>query len=93
MRHMGHFGCGKYGGFPGENPETAAGTADATKNSVMIVALIILGFVAAGVVLGLVAATSAPVGYQDEAGFHFGGPGKAARTEEGFAYKVSHAKA
>jgi hypothetical protein len=79
--------------FPRGKPGNGCWHRRCYQNSVMIVALIILGFVAAGVVLGLVAATSAPVGYQDEAGFHFGGPGKAARTEEGFAYKVSHAKA
>jgi hypothetical protein len=58
----------------------------------MIVALIILGFALAGVVLGFFAVTAAPVGYQDEKGFHFG-PDKAVSTEETFALDVSHAKA
>ena len=58
----------------------------------MIVALVILGFALAGVVLGLFAVTAAPVGYQDEKGFHFG-PDKAVTTEETFALDVSHAKA
>lgn len=58
----------------------------------MIVALIILGLAAAGVVLGLFATVAAPVGYQDEKGFHFG-PDKAVRTEETYALEVSHANA
>lgn len=38
----------------------------------MTIALIIVGLTAIGLVIGLVAASNAPVGYQDEAGFHFG---------------------
>lgn len=38
----------------------------------MIALLILTGLVAAGMMIGLYAATSAPVGYQDEAGFHYG---------------------
>jgi hypothetical protein len=38
----------------------------------MIVLLVIVGFVAAGLVIGLIATASAPLGYQDESGFHFG---------------------
>jgi hypothetical protein len=58
----------------------------------MIVALIIAGLTVAGVVLGLFAVTAAPVGFQDEKGFHFG-PDKAVHTEETFALDISHAKA
>jgi hypothetical protein len=83
---------GKYGDYAGADTEIAAGTFDAGKNAMMIVALIILGFAVAGVVLGLFAVTAAPVGYQDEKGFHFG-PDKVERTEETFALEISHAKA
>ncbi|HEX4265438.1 MAG TPA: hypothetical protein VH597_13965 [Verrucomicrobiae bacterium] len=38
------------------------------------------------------AAEAAPVGYQDEKGFHFG-PDKVTHTEETFGFEVSHAKA
>ena len=58
----------------------------------MIVAIVILGFAAAGVILGMFAAAAAPVGYQDEKGFHFG-PDKVTHTEETFGFEVSHAKA
>ncbi len=47
----------------------------------MIVALIIVGFVALGVVIGFFATATAPVGYQDEVGFHFG-PELGARREK-----------
>jgi hypothetical protein len=43
--------------------------------------------------LGVFAATSAPVGYQDEKGFHFGPDQSPAKVQEGFAFEVSHAKA
>jgi len=58
----------------------------------MIAALIIVGFVVAGVVLGLFAAASAPVGFQDEKGFHFG-PEQTMHAEENFAFEVHHAHA
>lgn len=38
----------------------------------MIAVLVILGLVAAGLILGLVATSRAPFGYQDETGFHYG---------------------
>ena len=38
----------------------------------MIVVFLILGLVVVGLGIGLVATASAPLGYQDEAGFHFG---------------------
>ena len=38
----------------------------------MIVAFIIFGLVAAGLGIGLVATAKAPLGYQDESGFHYG---------------------
>lgn len=61
----------------------------------MIAALIVLGLAASGVVLGVYAVMSAPVGYQDQAGFHFGGSDKVAdaRAQEAFAFDASHAKA
>jgi hypothetical protein len=59
----------------------------------MIVALIILGLAGAGVALGLFAVTSAPVGFQDEKGFHFGPDKVATKTQESFGFEVSHAKA
>ena len=41
--------------------------------SIMLIAgLIIAGFAVTGVVLGMVIARTAPVGYQDETGFHLG---------------------
>ncbi|HEU5125332.1 MAG TPA: hypothetical protein VFW05_14865 [Verrucomicrobiae bacterium] len=38
----------------------------------MIAVFTIIGFVAAGLVIGFSAMASAPVGFQDENGFHFG---------------------
>ena len=40
----------------------------------MIVALVILGFVVIGLAIGLAATATAPMGYQDQAGFHYGRP-------------------
>ena len=59
----------------------------------MIAALVISGFVVAAVALGLYAMVAAPVGYQDEKGFHFDHGTKTPRSKETFALKVSHAKA
>lgn len=47
----------------------------------MIIALFIIGFTGIGLVVGLVAAAQAPVGYQDEAGFHYGPKHVAAQAE------------
>lgn len=47
----------------------------------MIIASIIVGLSAIGLVIGLIAASNAPVGYQDETGFHFG-PEYATAQEE-----------
>jgi len=59
--------------------------------SIMLIAgLIIVGFAAVGMVLGTVIARTAPVGYQDEKGFHFGV--EASETETA-AFDVHHAKA
>ena len=55
----------------------------------LIAGLIIAGFTVTGVVLGMFVARTAPVGYQDEKGFHFG----ADQSAHDFAYDVSHAKA
>jgi hypothetical protein len=60
--------------------------------NMMIAGLIIVGFAAAGVVLGMVIAKTAPVGYQDEKGFHFG-PADSAHAAENYAFEVPHAKA
>jgi hypothetical protein len=38
----------------------------------MIAVLILSGLVVGGLILGLFATANAPVGYQDEAGFHYG---------------------
>ncbi|HWC59535.1 MAG TPA: hypothetical protein VHC44_07550 [Verrucomicrobiae bacterium] len=54
----------------------------------MIVGLVIAGFAVTGVVLGMFVAKTAPVGYQDEKGFHFG-----AQSAETLAFDVQHAKA
>ncbi len=48
-----------------------------------------MGFAVTGVVLGMVIAKTAPVGYQDEKGFHFG----AQQSTETLAFDVQHAKA
>ena len=58
----------------------------------MIAGLIIAGFTVTGVVLGMFVAKTAPVGYQDEKGFHFG-IDKSTHTGETYAYEVPHAKA
>jgi len=57
----------------------------------MIAGLVIAGFAVTGVVLGMFVAKTAPVGYQDEKGFHFG----ADQSEHAatYAYEVQHAKA
>jgi hypothetical protein len=47
----------------------------------MIAVLILLGFVAFGIVIGLFATTTAPVGYQDEDGFHYGPEHETARVQ------------
>jgi len=57
----------------------------------MIAGLILAGFVVTGVVLGMVIAKTAPVGYQDDKGFHFGAD-KSAHAET-FGFEVTHAKA
>ena len=48
-----------------------------------------MGFAVAGVVIGMVITKTAPVGYQDEKGFHFG----AQQSTETLAFEVQHAKA
>jgi len=54
----------------------------------LIAGFIIASFVVTGVVLGKVIAKTAPVGYQDEKGFHFGTEPSA----DSYAFDV-HAKA
>ena len=59
--------------------------------SIMLIAgLIIVGFAAIGVVLGTVIAKTAPVGYQDEKGFHYGAQPS---STDSLAFDVRHAKA
>ena len=59
--------------------------------SIMLIAgLIIAGFAVTGVVLGKIIAKTAPVGYQDETGFHFG---TQPSSTEPVAFDVRHAKA
>lgn len=58
----------------------------------MIAGLVIAGFAVTGVVLGMFVAKTAPVGYQDEKGFHFGAD-QPAHASETFAFEVPHAKA
>ena len=47
----------------------------------MIAVLILSGCVAAGLVLGLIATATAPLGYQDETGFHYGSPNGTVEAE------------
>ncbi len=58
----------------------------------MIAGLIIAGFAVTGVVIGMFVAKTAPVGYQDEKGFHFGAD-QSAHAAETFAFELPHAKA
>jgi len=59
--------------------------------SIMLIAgLIIAGFAVTGVAIGMFVAKTAPVGYQDEKGFHFGAQPS---TTETIAFDVRHAKA
>jgi len=59
------------------------------KASIMLIAgFIIAGFAVTGVVLGMFVAKTAPVGYQDEKGFHYG----AQQSPEAYL-DVRHAKA
>ena len=60
------------------------------RNIMLIAGFIIAGFVVTGVVLGKVIAKTAPVGYQDEKGFHYGAQPSATET---IAFDVRHAKA
>jgi hypothetical protein len=57
----------------------------------MIVVLAILGLIAAGLGIGLIASATAPMGYQDETGFHMGQAHGA--SEEELAYAVPHPSA
>jgi len=56
----------------------------------MIAGLVIMGFAVTGVVLGMFVAKTAPVGYQDDKGFHFGAQPSECET---LAFDVRHAKA
>lgn len=79
--------------FPRDDPWKARGNPVAPMMlslSIMLIAgLIIAGFAVTGVVLGVFVAKTAPVGYQDEKGFHFG----AQQSANSYALDVRHAKA
>jgi hypothetical protein len=47
----------------------------------MIPVLFILGVLAVGFLIGLLATSTAPMGYEDETGFHFGDPEGTLREE------------
>jgi hypothetical protein len=59
----------------------------------MIAAIVLLGFALAGMVVSMIVSATAPVGYQDEKGFHFGPEDAVPHTQEAFGFEVSHAKA
>jgi hypothetical protein len=84
---------GKYAFSPGAHTQRAGGTIDADFSHMMIAVIVLLGFALAGLVVGMVVAATAPVGYQDEKGFHFGPENTVPNTQETFALEVSHAKA
>ena len=75
------------------NRGNPGGTVDAHSGNMMIAAIVLLGFAVAGLVVGMVVAATAPVGYQDEKGFHFGSEDTVPHTQETFGFEVSHAKA
>lgn len=50
----------------------SGGTATASSNGMMTFLLILLALLSAGLITELIAAAAAPLGYQDERGFHFG---------------------
>lgn len=50
----------------------------------MIATLVILGFTAVGSVVAMIAATKAPMGYQDDAGFHYGPAQRVVEAESAF---------
>jgi len=52
----------------------------------MIAVFAILGCVALGVLIGLIVTAKAPMGYQDETGFHYGPPEK--RSEEQIPQRI-----
>jgi len=56
----------------------------------MIAFLIILGFVAIGMVIGFIAVATAPDGYQDETGFHYAVEQN--QEKEAFAGQVTEPK-
>ena len=58
----------------------------------MIAGLIIAGFSVVGVALAVFVAKTAPVGYQDEKGFHFGAD-QSSHAAETYSFEVPHAKA
>lgn len=73
---------------------TPGGTADALVHDMMIAALVVSGLFVLGFAIGMVAVKTAPVGFQDEKGFHFGpDEAAAAHSETTFAFEVPHAEA
>jgi hypothetical protein len=58
----------------------------------MIAAFVVLGLVAVSAVFAVCAIAFAPVGYQDENGFHYG-PNQSTKPAQTFAYGMAEAKA
>ena len=77
-------------GFDGASPRANPWYFDCSQDC-MIAVLILAGLVAAGLLIGYVATATAPVGFQDETGFHYG-PGETDRHAE-LTAAVAHAKA
>ena len=55
-----------------ENAEKRVWHHACSENGMMTTMLIVAALLAAGFFVEVIAATSAPVGYQDETGFHYG---------------------
>jgi hypothetical protein len=68
-----------------------AGIHAAILNGNMITALILLGLVATGLTVGFLATATAPMGFQDESGFHFG-PGRASKRKVRRHLSATHAE-
>ena len=56
----------------------------------MVTLLVMIGVVSMGFFIGLIATAMAPVGYQDESGFHFGN--EQGSSAEEFAYPMPQPK-
>jgi hypothetical protein len=78
---------------PGWDRGNPGGTIDASSDNMMLATIVLLGFAVAGLAVGMIVTATAPVGYQDEKGFHFGAESTVPHTDEAFGFEVSHAKA